>query len=398
MGPLVPYLISEEFGIVIALAVGVAFGFVLEQAGFSSTKKLVGLFYGYDFTVLRVFFTAGVTAMAGVFLLGHYGLLDTKVIYVNPAFINSALIGGAIMGAGFIIGGFCPGTSVCALAIGKLDALAFAGGIILGVFAFIEGFPLLEKIYMANDLGQIRISEYFGMNDLLFGSILAVVAIAAFAGTWIIENRVNKRKPELNPEIRKKYTLATAALFVVLGIVAFLPGEKDFINMRISKAERQQTCVFKEIPADKLANDMVNNFYAINIIDVRTPEEYNAWHLPMAINIPFEQMLERHNIPIFNQKLRTNIFYADDDTLVRMACLKAKFAGKSDNMILRESAQEFRKMFFEPETPLPGSNKNLITLYNFRVQTARQMTEMENAMKKRMAPVKREVVTVRGGC
>jgi hypothetical protein len=66
MGPLVPFIISEEFSLVLALLIGIAFGFILEQAGFSSTKKLVGLFYGYDFTVLRVFFTAGITAMAGV--------------------------------------------------------------------------------------------------------------------------------------------------------------------------------------------------------------------------------------------------------------------------------------------------------------------------------------------
>jgi hypothetical protein len=112
MGPLVPYIISEEFSLVIAFFIGIAFGFILEQAGFSSTKKLVGLFYGYDFTVLRVFFTAGITAMAGVLLMGHYGLLDLDVIYVNPTFLKSALLGGLIMGAGFIIGGFCPGTSV----------------------------------------------------------------------------------------------------------------------------------------------------------------------------------------------------------------------------------------------------------------------------------------------
>lgn len=97
--------------------------------------------------------------------------------------------------------------------------------------------------------------------------------------------------------------------------------------MQIAKAKRQQSCVFKEIPADKLADDIVNNFYALNVIDVRPAEAYEEWHLPMAINIPFDQMLERQNKAIFNQKLRTNIFYADDDTLVRMACLKAKFAG-----------------------------------------------------------------------
>ncbi|MFW6259787.1 MAG: YeeE/YedE thiosulfate transporter family protein, partial [Tangfeifania sp.] len=176
MGPLVPYIISEELSLVIAFFLGIGFGFVLEQAGFSSTKKLVGLFYGYDFTVLRVFFTAGITAMAGVLLMGHYGLLDLSVIYINPTFLNSALVGGAIMGAGFIIGGFCPGTSVSALAIGKLDALAFLFGAAIGVFAFTESFPLIEGFYRAGDMGQIRISDYFGLSNIAFGFILAVIA------------------------------------------------------------------------------------------------------------------------------------------------------------------------------------------------------------------------------
>ena len=56
MGPLVPDIIGNELNLVAALFIGIAFGFILEQAGFSTSKKLVGLFYGYDFTVLRVFF------------------------------------------------------------------------------------------------------------------------------------------------------------------------------------------------------------------------------------------------------------------------------------------------------------------------------------------------------
>ena len=175
MGPLVPYIISEEFGLILALAIGVAFGFVLEQGGFSTTKKLVGLFYGYDFTVLRVFFTAGITAMAGVLLFGHYGLLDTSILYVNPAFINAALIGGAMMGVGFIIGGFCPGTGVCAMAIGKLDGLAFVGELSLGCLPSSKD-SLPENMYNANNLGQIKISTFFGMSDILFGTLLALVA------------------------------------------------------------------------------------------------------------------------------------------------------------------------------------------------------------------------------
>ena len=398
MGPLVPFLISEEFSLIIAFFLGIAFGFILEQAGFSSTKKLVGLFYGYDFTVLRVFFTAGVTAMAGVLLMGHYGLLDLEVIYVNPAFLKSALLGGVIMGAGFIIGGFCPGTSVCALAIGKLDALAFIVGAVLGVWVFIESFPLLEGIYTASNLGQVRISDYLGISGITFGFLLALMAVGAFVATWYIENKVNDRKPEISASMRNRYALAAAALFAVLAVVALLPGKNEIINNRIAEAKRQQTCVFKEIPADKLAYEIVNNHYELNIIDVRSPEEFEAFHLPMAINIPFEKMMDRQYEPLFRQRLKSNIFYADSDTLVRMACLKAKYIGKSENMILRESALEFREMFYRAEAPPAEASKSQIETYRFRSTTALQMDNLVNSLKNTGAPVKREAVAIKGGC
>jgi rhodanese-related sulfurtransferase len=398
MGPLVPFIISEEFSLVIAFFLGIAFGFILEQAGFSSTKKLVGLFYGYDFTVLRVFFTAGITAMAGVLLMGHYGLLDLNVIYVNPTFLKSALIGGVIMGAGFIIGGFCPGTSVCALAIGKLDALAFVFGAILGVWGFIESFPLVENIYNANNMGMVRISDYLGMSNVAFGFLLSFIAVGAFVATWFIENKVNKRESYIESAKRNRYAWAAASLFVVLTVVAFLPGKQDIINMRIAEAKRQQTCVFKEIPADKLADEIVNHYYELNIIDVRSPEEFEKFHLPMAINIPFEDIMERQYEPLFRQRIKTNVFYADSDTLVRMACLKAKYIGKSENLVLRESAREFQKMFYLTEAPPPDAPKSELQAYNFRQSAARKMDNLVEALENIGAPVKREVVQVKGGC
>ena len=54
MGPFVPDIISDQLNLVVALILGIGFGFVLEQAGFSSSRRLAGLFYGYDFTVLQV--------------------------------------------------------------------------------------------------------------------------------------------------------------------------------------------------------------------------------------------------------------------------------------------------------------------------------------------------------
>ena len=57
----------------LALVIGLGFGFFLEKAGFGSTRKLAAVFYFYDMAVVKVMFTAIVTAMIGIFLFSSAG-------------------------------------------------------------------------------------------------------------------------------------------------------------------------------------------------------------------------------------------------------------------------------------------------------------------------------------
>ncbi|HML85308.1 MAG TPA: YeeE/YedE thiosulfate transporter family protein [Bacteroidales bacterium] len=129
MGPLVTQgIIDPAWNNLIALLVGMAFGFVLESSGFSSSRKLAGVFYGYDFVVLKVFFTAAITAALGLLIMSSIGMIDLSKIFINPTFLGPGIVGGIIMGFGFIMGGYCPGTSFCGAAIGKIDAIVFTLG------------------------------------------------------------------------------------------------------------------------------------------------------------------------------------------------------------------------------------------------------------------------------
>lgn len=185
MGPLsVNELISDNTNLFLAFLIGIGFGFVLEQSGFSSSRKLAGVFYGYDTVVLKVFFTAAITGMLGLLFFSLFGWIDLNLVYVNPTYITSCIVGGVIMGAGFIMGGFCPGTSFCAASIGKLDAMVFIGGLFLGVFIFGWGYNLWHGMYMAKFLGFPKISTVLGLNDGIFAFLLIVVALTMF---WVAE-------------------------------------------------------------------------------------------------------------------------------------------------------------------------------------------------------------------
>ncbi len=186
MGPLVVNeIISSGTNLLMAFLIGIGFGFVLESSGFSSSRKLAGMFYGYDTVVLKVFFTAGITAMLGLLFFSLFGWIDLSQIYLNPTYMPSAIAGGVIMGAGFILGGFCPGTSVCAAVIGKIDAMVFIGGILLGILVFAEGYPLWESFYKAGFQGIPKLNEVMGISQGLLALIIVLFAFAAFyVGEW----------------------------------------------------------------------------------------------------------------------------------------------------------------------------------------------------------------------
>ncbi len=185
MGPLiVNEIISENTNLLLAFFIGIGFGFVLEQAGFSSSRKLAGMFYGYDTVVLKVFFTGAITAALGLLFFSLFGWIELDYVFVNPTYLWSTIVGGIIMGLGFIMGGFCPGTSFCGAAIGKIDAIVFIGGLFIGIFIFAEGFPLWQNLYLANNLGSLTIFEFLNVSSGLFVLLLIIVAVGMF---WVAE-------------------------------------------------------------------------------------------------------------------------------------------------------------------------------------------------------------------
>jgi uncharacterized protein len=191
--------IPEWLDLLIAFVIGTGFGFALEQAGFSSSRKLAGMFYGYDTTVIKVFFTAAIIALVGSQLLSYLGLLDIGRVFVNEYYKVAAIAGGVIMGAGFIMGGFCPGTGLSAMSIGKIDGMVFVAGGLTGAFLFAESYPLIQNIANGYNEGPVKINEAIGIPAGLFTFLLIAAAVVMF---WLAEKAEKKfARPDITKEL-----------------------------------------------------------------------------------------------------------------------------------------------------------------------------------------------------
>ena len=130
-----------ELGLVVAVVIGIGFGFVLERSGFGRSTKLAAQFYLRDMTVFKVMFTAIVTAMLGLVAAAGLGFVDLRAIsesIVSWTFVWPMLIGGVVLGIGFIVSGYCPGTSLVASASGNVDGMAAFAGVIVGTLIYAE--------------------------------------------------------------------------------------------------------------------------------------------------------------------------------------------------------------------------------------------------------------------
>jgi len=188
--PLFDYgFIGDEAGLIVGFLIGLGFGFSLERAGFGSARKLMAQFYLTDMAVLKVMFTAVVTAMLGVTYLAWMGWLDVQLVYLVPTFIWPQIVGGLLLGMGFVIGGYCPGTSVAGIATGKLDALVYFLGVGAGMLVFSVAFPALQGFYESGALGELTLSDVFHVRAgvVVFGVVL--LGLGAFQLAAFVERR-----------------------------------------------------------------------------------------------------------------------------------------------------------------------------------------------------------------
>lgn len=184
---------SFDFSLVVAFIIGIGFGFALERGGFGNARILAAQFYFYNMRVLKVMFTAIITAMLGLFYFSWIGWLDLSLIYLTDTYILPQIIGGLLLGIGFVIGGYCPGTSVVSASTGRYDGMMYLAGMFFGIFVFGEVFPLIESFYNSTPMGRITLPEFLGLSHGMIVFLVVLMALGAFAAAEWSEKVMTKK-------------------------------------------------------------------------------------------------------------------------------------------------------------------------------------------------------------
>ncbi len=271
-----------------ALLIGILFGVILERAGFGSSRRLTGVFYFTDMAVLKVMFSALITAMLGLAFAQIFGFISPAQIYVLPTVYGAQIVGGLIFGVGFVMGGWCPGTAAVGAASGKLDAMVFLGGALLGSIIFNEFFLLIQPLYTWGQRGELFIYQTLNLSLGVFALLLTLIAVASFWGAEFLEKPGGERRRQV----------LTGFSVVLVGLAGGLLLFSGFKGPSVTLLEQEQVLLAQveaagdHLEPEELADHLLRGNTKLLLVDIRPAEEYQAFHLKGALNLPLNQLAE----------------------------------------------------------------------------------------------------------
>jgi cytochrome bd-type quinol oxidase subunit 2 len=269
--------IARQEGLVVAVLIGIAFGFVLERAGFGRADKLAAQFYLRDMRVFKVMFSAIVTAMLGLMIASGLGLASLRDISESIAsltWIWPMLIGGLVLGAGFIISGYCPGTSIVAAASGNVDGLFTVGGVITGTFLYSEllQIPRFQQFHNSGERGAWFLYDLIPIPPQLLAAGVAIAAILAFIGAEKVESLLGGQRTAARV---RRYAFATVTSLAVVALV----------TLAIPAAPAVASVPPSTIRPAELARVVVDAPWTVRILDVRDPPAFAKERIPGSQNV-----------------------------------------------------------------------------------------------------------------
>ncbi len=346
-------LFSEEMSLVVAFVTGIGFGFFLERAGFGNARMLAAQFYFRDLRVLKVMFTAIITAMVGLFMLSRLGYVDLSLVYLTPTFLVPQIVGGLILGVGFIIGGYCPGTSCVSAATGRLDGMVYLAGMIGGLVGFAELYPLIEKFTKITALGKVTLPQFTGIPYGVLVFAVVLMALCAFMAAEWAEQKFGGKAPGkgalLEPVLKLTPVRGFALALLGLSFIAAFAGSPyrghaasiDTRELALSAGTKAD-----HVSCTELADWLIEGRNDFLLVDVRDAKDFAEYHIPGAMNVPLATLSA--DFAARNEKV---VFYSDGGIHSAQAWLLLKALGFKSSYMLFGGLEEWKDTVLFPKTP-----------------------------------------------
>ncbi|MGC8865372.1 MAG: rhodanese-like domain-containing protein [Bacteroidales bacterium] len=159
-----------------------------------------------------------------------------------------------------------------------------------------------------------------------------------------------------------------APIVLVLAIILSMLGKpsvqrdadpKDILLLAVKGSQYYST--------DQVADLLINHDPGLVLVDVRTPAEYEKWHIEEAVNIPVDSLLNPAWMSYLKRQGQTVVFCSNDDALAQMAWLATRRLGVTNTFVMKGGLNEWFNTIVNPPVPMAQNDKVQLALYAKRM-------------------------------
>ncbi len=166
--------------------------------------------------------------------------------------------------------------------------------------------------------------------------------------------------------MNSRYLLALLA--IPLGLIIAAVPQNTTHPYKLTSAELLQEVTGKAqfVSPDAIADMIVQKDPGLQLIDVRTPDEFDKFNLPGAINIPLSDILSPEFTNLIDQDVKMNVLYSNGTLQSSQAWMILRQLGYKNNYILQGGLNYWAETIMNPSTPAVTNPDEEIARYDFR--------------------------------
>lgn len=120
------------------------------------------------------------------------------------------------------------------------------------------------------------------------------------------------------------------------------------------------------VAAETVADMIVQKDPTLQLIDVRSKDEFEKFSLPGSVNIPIADLLSEQYTEVLNQDVKMNVFYSNGSIAANEAWMITRQLGYNNNYVLEGGLNYWFANILNPPQPASTSADEEFARYDFR--------------------------------
>ena len=165
-----------------------------------------------------------------------------------------------------------------------------------------------------------------------------------------------------------KARLALASIIIPMGLIIAAVPENTTRPFKLTADEllEEVKSGTQFIYPDQVAEMVISKDPTLQIVDVRSADEFEKYSLPNSINIPLADILNPEWEDYIDQDVRFNVFYSNGTNDANEAWMITRQLGYENNYVLEGGLNYWVETIMNPEAPKSTSSNEEILKYNLR--------------------------------